>query len=120
MTDLYQENILDHHKNPRHYGLDKTADAGSHVNPSCGDSVTVQLEVKDGVVADIHWEGDGCAISMASMSLLSEDILGKSIDEIEKIDLAHIQDLLGLDEISPSRQKCAQLGLRAVQVELKK
>ncbi len=82
LRELYQEVILDHNRSPRNFGRleDPTLQADGH-NPLCGDKLTVALNVADGVVTDIRFEGSGCAISKASASLMTEGIKGKTLDE---------------------------------------
>jgi len=86
LRDLYQEVIIDHSKRPRNFGALASANrrADGH-NPLCGDSVTVYLTVAGGVVADVHFEGHGCAISMASASLMTESLKGMSVDEARAV-----------------------------------
>lgn len=83
MERLYQQVILDHAKTPHGFGLVAGAAAESHqVNPTCGDEVTLQLHVTDGVITAITWEGHGCSISQASASLLSDLAAGLTIAEL--------------------------------------
>lgn len=80
--DLYQDLILDHAKHPRHAGLRHPFDAESHhVNPTCGDEVTLRLTLVDDHVADISYEALGCSISMASASMLAEELTGRPLPE---------------------------------------
>ena len=84
LRELYQEVILDHGKSPRNFGRPPAVTGESHGhNPLCGDTVTIYVDVADGVVTDIGFEGRGCAISMASASMMTEMLRGKSIDEVE-------------------------------------
>jgi nitrogen fixation NifU-like protein len=86
MEQLYQQVILDHAKFPHGRGLGETADGQSHqVNPTCGDEVTLQVDVASGVVDDVRWEGQGCSISQASISVLHDLVVGQ--------DLAHVDHL---------------------------
>mgnify|MGYP002525460033 CR=1 FL=1 len=92
LRDLYQEVILDHAKNPRNYGAPENGGEGQcrHArgnNPLCGDRLTLHVTVADGVVRDARFEGDGCAISMASASLMTEAVKGRP--EAEVRDLFH-------------------------------
>ncbi|MFO0998539.1 MAG: SUF system NifU family Fe-S cluster assembly protein [Alphaproteobacteria bacterium] len=86
LRDLYQEVIVDHSKRPRNFGAlaDANRKAEGH-NPLCGDSVTVYLSVVDGVVKDVQFEGRGCAISMASASLMTESLKGMGVDEARSV-----------------------------------
>ena len=86
LRELYQEVILDHGRTPRNFGKTETITAQSHGhNPLCGDTVVIYLHVRDGVVADIRFEGRGCAISMASASMMTEILKGKTVAEAEKM-----------------------------------
>ena len=109
--DLYTENILDLYKNPRNKGILKNP---THEffknNPLCGDEVTLQFIIRDGKVTDIKFNGVGCAISMASASILTDKIKNLTITEIKKITKDDILDILHIP-ISPARLKCALLSL---------
>ncbi|MCW5945976.1 MAG: SUF system NifU family Fe-S cluster assembly protein [Fimbriimonadales bacterium] len=86
LTELYQEVILDHYRNPRNAKpIEKETHSAEGHNPLCGDDVEVHLLIEDGVVADVSVRGVGCAISTASSSLMSEAIRGKSLDEVEQM-----------------------------------
>ena len=86
LDSLYQEVILDHYKRPQHKGLATTYDAQvHHVNPSCGDEITLNVTLVADKVAAITWDGVGCSISQASVSILSDLLLGKSISEADLI-----------------------------------
>ena len=111
MDDLYRDYILEHYRRPHNFGVieDPTATfEGS--NPLCGDRITLQLGVRDGVVERVGFTGRGCAISQASASLLTDEIKGKPVEEVAKMTSADVLDLLGI-EISPARLKCALLSL---------
>ena len=93
LDSLYQEIILDHYKNPRHGGLRDPYEAEvHHVNPTCGDEVTLRVHVNDGVVEDVSYDAVGCSISQASASVLTELVIGKKIDDA----MAVHQDFLTL------------------------
>ena len=82
LDTLYQEIILDHYKNPHHAGLRDPYEAEvHHVNPTCGDEVTLRVHVRDGVVEDVSYDAVGCSISQASASVLSDLVIGKPVDE---------------------------------------
>ncbi len=82
LDTLYQEIILDHYKNPHHAGLREPYQAEvHHVNPTCGDEVTLRVHVRDGVVEDVSYDAVGCSISQASASVLSDLVIGKPVDE---------------------------------------
>jgi nitrogen fixation NifU-like protein len=79
---LYQEIILDHYKNPHHKGLREPYEAEvHHVNPTCGDEVTLRVHLADGRVEDVSYDAVGCSISQASASVLSDLVIGKTVDE---------------------------------------
>ena len=112
--DLYREAILDYYKHPRHKGHLAAPDFQYHDhNPFCGDEITVELKVENGVVVDAAFDGHGCAISQATASMLMEEVIGKSLDEIKAIDKEYILELLGI-EIGPVRLKCALLPLKVL------
>jgi nitrogen fixation NifU-like protein len=114
MDDLYRQNILDHYKQPRNFGELEDADFEfEDNNPLCGDELKVQLKVADGRVADVRFSGHGCAISQASASMASEELVGMPMDELVRLDRDFILDLLGID-ISATRMKCALLSLKVI------
>ncbi|MDO8499269.1 MAG: iron-sulfur cluster assembly scaffold protein [bacterium] len=118
--DLYSETILDHYQNPHHGGsLPNPTVTVVELNPLCGDSIQLDLRVKNGAVEDIGFTSSGCAISQAAMSLLSDEIIGKKISALAKLKPQKIYDLLQVP-ISPGRVKCALLGLVALQQAIKK
>ena len=113
------QNILDHFKNPENYGkLDNFTHSYELKNLSCGDSIFVYLNVVDNVIKEVSFTGEGCAISQASMSMLSEEIINMSLDEFSKLDSNFIKDMLEID-LGPSRLKCATLGLESIRKSLK-
>jgi nitrogen fixation NifU-like protein len=115
MDDLYRENILQHYKNPSNWGeLDAPDLEFFDSNPLCGDELKVQLQVgEDGVISDVRFSGHGCAISQASASMASEEIVGMKLDDVLKLDRSFVLDLLGID-ISATRIKCALLSLKVL------
>ncbi len=114
MDDLYREQILEHYKRPRHWGELPDPDAEAEdFNPLCGDELKVQLRIEDGKVADVAFSGHGCAISQASASMTSEEIIGMPVDDLVRLDKAFVLDLLGID-ISATRMKCALLSLKVL------
>jgi nitrogen fixation protein NifU and related proteins len=115
VDDLYRENILQHYKNPHHWGELPDADfEAEDLNPLCGDELKVQLKVDgDGRIADVRFSGHGCAISQASASMTSDEIVGMPVDELLKLDRSFVLDLLGID-ISATRLKCALLSLKVL------
>lgn len=112
MTDLYQrELIIDHYKHPRRKGLLDAPHARRHDrNPFCGDEITIDLVVEDGVVTDARFDGRGCSISQAAASMLVEQVVGRTPGELDALDDAYMLALLGID-IGPVRMKCARLPL---------
>lgn len=112
--DLYRENILDHYKNPRNFGgISSPSKSEMQANPSCGDSITMNVVFKDNRIDDIKFTGVGCAISIASASMLTEKVKGQSIEFAAKIGEADIEQLLGI-QLSPSRKKCAMLSVNTL------
>jgi nitrogen fixation NifU-like protein len=82
LDSLYQEIILDHYRHPHHKGLREPFEAEvHHVNPTCGDEVTLRVHVTDGVVEDVSYDAVGCSISQASASVLTDLVIGKTVDE---------------------------------------
>jgi nitrogen fixation NifU-like protein len=115
MDDMYREVILDHYRNPRNKQLVEPADIEyEEDNPICGDHIHLTLKVDDNqIVTEVGWDGDGCAISQASASMLYEELVGKSLEDIRKIDKDYILDMLGIS-LSPMRIKCALLSLKVL------
>ena len=114
MDELYRENILDHYKQPHNWGELPEPDLEfEDFNPLCGDELKVQLRVEDDKIAEIRFSGHGCAISQASASMASDEVIGMSIDELVRLDRTFILDLLGID-ISATRMKCALLSLKVL------
>ena len=109
---MYQENILDHYKSPRNFGRIENASVHHHEkNPLCGDEIDLFLVIdEDKNVAEVKFFAHGCAISQASASMLTEQIKGKSIEELKKLTKENILEMLGIP-ISPVRLKCAILSL---------
>jgi nitrogen fixation NifU-like protein len=115
MDSLYRDNILDHYKNPRNFGTLDEHDLEAHDhNPLCGDELGVHLVVDDdGTITDLRFHGQGCAISQASASIASEELVGMKADEVAELGADWVIDLLGID-ISPTRRKCALLTLKVM------
>lgn len=133
MEQMYQEVILDHYKHPHHRGLREPFGAEvHHVNPTCGDEVTLRVEIgADGVVSDVSYDGQGCSISQASTSVLTDQVIGLPVQQALKVvdafnemissrgTVAGDEDVIG-DGIAfagvakyPARVKCALLGWMA-------
>ncbi len=131
--DIYREQIIDHYKNPRNSGeLPDFTHEAELKNLSCGDEIKVQVKIgeqrtesREGIsksfyrlpISDIRFSGRGCAICIAATSLMSEEVKGKRVDEVQKMTIEDIEELLGT-ELSPSRKKCAHLGLLTLQKAL--
>jgi len=116
MDDFYRENILDHYRNPRNSGhMEHPSASADGVNPLCGDELSVELEVEDGMVTDVRYNGRGCAISQAAASMLSEAIKGRKLDEIRDLGKEDVLDELGIP-LTPIRLKCAMLSVGVLKV----
>ena len=131
LTDLSQEIILDHSKNPKNFGvLDRYTCTAEGNNPMCGDQLTVYVNVKDNIVSDVSYRARGCAISVASASIMSQMIKGKTLEEVnilfdkfhrlcmgedieEDEDTETLQALSGVSKF-PTRVKCATMSWHAV------
>jgi SUF system FeS assembly protein, NifU family len=114
MDDLYRDYILEHYRHPHNFGVLEAPTASYEgSNPLCGDRITMMLRVEDGVVREVAFTGRGCAISQASASLLTDEIKGKTVEEVEEMTPDDLLDLIGI-EISPARLKCALLSLDTV------
>ena len=132
LDSLYQEVILDHYKHPQHKGLNPDFSAQvHHVNTSCGDEVTLNVTIKDRKITGISWDGQGCSISQASVSMLTDLLIDKTLDEADVIthsfselmaskgtstgDADLLEDAVAFAGVSkfPSRVKCALLGWMA-------
>ena len=136
MGSMYQEIILDHYKHPQHRGLLEDFDAEvHHVNPTCGDEVTLRVKLADGRIAGLGWDGEGCSISQASTSVMSELVTGKPVEdaialerkfldlmqsrghaELTEEDEEELEDAVAFEGVSkyPARVKCALLGWMAM------
>ena len=111
--ELYKENIIEHYKNPANKSkLEKVS--FRELNPLCGDELSVYLLVEEGFVKDVKFDGQGCAISMAAMSMLTEKIKGLIVSEVAELGKEDILKMLGIP-ISHTRIKCATLSLKVVQ-----
>lgn len=119
MDSIYRENILEHSKHPQNKGhLDPHDYAFEDTNPLCGDEVRIELRVDDnGTVTDVAFDGQGCAISQASASMLTEIILGMDVDEIKAMSKEELLEEIGID-LSPARLKCALLSFNVLKASL--
>jgi nitrogen fixation NifU-like protein len=116
MYDMYQEMILQHYRSPRNFGTLEPLDrSGEESNPLCGDRIRLQLrfDATQQRVEEVRFDGDGCAISMASASMLTEKIKGKSLDEVGALTRDDVIAMLGIP-LSPVRVKCALTGFAAL------
>ena len=131
INDLYQEVILDHAKSPRNFGvLEQYTCSAEGNNPMCGDQLTVYVDVKDDIVSDVSFRARGCAISVASASMMSSIIKGKTIEEVNILfdkfhklcmgeevedddDIERLRALSGVSKF-PTRVKCATMSWHAV------
>ncbi len=129
VRDLYRELILDHARSPRHFGkLENATHTAAGINPLCGDKLTLYVEMDEsGIIRQAAFEGSGCAISVASASLLTETVIGLPVDEARQwfdnvtnaltadadIELGKLQALVGVRDF-PSRVKCATLSWHAL------
>jgi nitrogen fixation NifU-like protein len=133
---LYQQIILDHYKHPQHHGLPEDFDAEvHHVNPTCGDEVTLRVRLTGDTIADLGWDGEGCSISQASTSVMSDLVIGKAVPdalalqerflelmqsqgraELTDEDQDALDDAIAFEGVSkyPARVKCALLGWMAM------
>jgi nitrogen fixation NifU-like protein len=118
--DLNAKNIIDHYRCPRHRGKMEGAHTCCHqLNRSCGDDITVYLKTVEGKLSDISFEGQGCSISTAATSILTDALLGRWTEEVLAMDFEDVKKILGI-EISPRRYKCAMIGLAAIQEAIRK
>lgn len=135
LRDLYQDVILDHNRQPRNFqSVEPHSHEADGYNPLCGDRVTIQLSVEDGVIANIGFQGDGCAISTASASIMTESLEGKTVEEAHGLfdqfhelvthddayaepALGKIAALAGVRDY-PMRVKCATLAWHTLQAAL--
>jgi len=131
INDLYQEVILDHAKSPRNFGvLEQYTCSAEGNNPMCGDQLTVYVDIKDGVVSDVSYRARGCAISIASASIMSSMIKGRTLEEVNILfdkfhmlctdqevedddDIDRLRVLSGVSKF-PTRVKCATMSWHAV------
>lgn len=117
--EIYKENILDHYKHPHNFGtLDNATIKNREVNPLCGDELEITLLIKDKKVVDVKFSGKGCAISVAAGSMLTDEVKGKTIDEVKKFGKNEMLEMLGI-KVGVVRMKCALLALKTLQKGLK-
>lgn len=114
-ASMYREQIIDLYKNPLNHGhLEDATFSYEEDNPLCGDVIKVDVKVDDNdIITNIKWSGEGCAVSQASASLLTDELMGKSLDEVKAFDKDELLELLGIP-LSMARIKCALLSLKVV------
>jgi nitrogen fixation protein NifU and related proteins len=112
--------ILDHYENPRHYGPCDDADVVQKGgNPGCGDIITLYLKLhEEDSIEDISFEGEGCILSQAATSMVTEIVKGKTVEEVEKMNSDVITDVIGRD-LAMTRPRCTTLGITTVKMALK-
>ncbi len=111
---MYAEEIISHYEHPHNKGkIDNSSISLHELNPTCGDDITMYLLIKDGRVDDIKFSGTGCAISMASASMLTDEAKGKSLNEIDAMGVKDVIEMLGIDP-GAARLKCATLSLKTL------
>jgi nitrogen fixation protein NifU and related proteins len=132
LDSLYQEIILDHYKAPHHAGLREPYESEvHHVNPTCGDEVTIRVHLDDGIVADVSYDALGCSISQAATSVLTDLVIGKSVSDAMAVHESFVELMQGRGQVEPdedvledgiafagvarfpARIKCALLGWMA-------
>jgi len=116
--NIYAEEIISHYEHPHNKGkIAKPSTSFHEYNPTCGDDITVYMSVKGGKVDDVKFDGNGCAISMAAASMLTDEINGKSLEDVERLGVQDLIDLIGIDP-GPARLKCATLSLKTIKKAL--
>lgn len=116
--NIYQQQILDHYHNPRHFQkLDDFTHTFKLQNLSCGDEVEIYLKVDKNKITDASFQGEGCAISIASASLLTDYLIGQTIAAVKSLSVDKVLELLGI-QLTTSRLRCAVLPLEAAQKAL--
>ncbi|MEK6856612.1 MAG: Fe-S cluster assembly sulfur transfer protein SufU [Nanoarchaeota archaeon] len=112
--EVYKENIIDHFKNPRNYGEIIEAEIKhSELNSICGDMIRLFVKLEDGKISDVKFKGNGCAISMASTSMMTDVLKGKTLEEVKKLSPEDIFEMLGI-KLGIVRMKCGLLCLNAL------
>ncbi|RJQ15600.1 iron-sulfur cluster assembly scaffold protein [Candidatus Woesearchaeota archaeon] len=118
--DMYREHIIDSYKHPHNFGnLPHPTHACREFNPFCGDDITMQLVVKEGIIEKVTFNGKGCALSVAAASMLTDKIKGMNVEDIKKMSKEDILELLKIP-IGPVRLKCALLSLETLHKALER
>jgi nitrogen fixation NifU-like protein len=105
LQNLYQEIILDHYRTPHHAGLREPFESEvHHVNPTCGDEVTLRVHVVDGVVEDVSYDAEGCSISQASTSVLTDLLIGRPVDEAMSVHESFVELMQGRGLVEPDEE----------------
>jgi nitrogen fixation NifU-like protein len=116
--EIYSEIILDHFKNPKNFGkLENPTASARDLNPACGDVIEISLNIEDSAINEIMFEGQGCAISQATASMLTEFVKGKTVSYVMKMQPYDLFNLIGIT-LSPVRAKCALLSLSVMKLAL--
>ena len=111
MDNLYKEELMEIYKNPMHRGhMDEPSVSLSKNNPMCGDKITLQLKLNNGVIEDAKFDGDACAVSVISSAMVTDHIIGKTIEEAQKLTKEDLLEMIGMN-LTTSRVKCATLVL---------
>jgi nitrogen fixation NifU-like protein len=120
MEDMYREHILEHYKYPSNKGtLEQPSITHEENNPLCGDRIRIDLLIENDIIQDIRFSGQGCALSMASASMLTEEIKGKSVTEARAFGKEELLEIIGLPlDKNPVRLKCALLSLKTLKAGL--
>jgi nitrogen fixation NifU-like protein len=120
MDDMYREQILEHSKYPHNFGsLESPSVSHEELNPLCGDKVRLDLQIADGVITDVRFSGRGCAISQASASLLTDELIGMPVESAKTYSKDDLLELIGIPlGKNPVRLKCALLSLKALKAGL--
>ena len=109
LKDLYQEVIIDHNRSPRNFGkLENPTQVAEGYNPLCGDKLNLYLTTEDDLITDVSFDGSGCAISVASASLMTDSLKGKTIEEAEQL-FESFHDLI-MEEETPDQEQMQSLG----------
>ena len=113
IDQIYREHLLDHYREPRNSGRIDGAEHFHDLNPLCGDEIEMFVEFDGGSIKDIKFTGQGCAISQASASILTEDVKGKDAGKIKELDFDAMQEMVGI-KITAARVKCMMLPLKVL------